>query len=60
MVNAVVATVEQAIATDARLATVEEISVAVVHPEGVLRNTHTEDVVNFRKGPNPRFQLDVL
>lgn len=60
VVNAVVATVEQAIATDARLATVEEISVAVVHPEGVLRNTHTEDVVNFRKGPNQRFQLDVL
>lgn len=60
LANALAATVDEAIATDARLATVKEISVAIVHPEGALRNSHIEDVMNFRKGSNQRFQLDVL
>ena len=61
--NAVVAAVEESIATNARLATVEEIRVVIVHPQeahGLLSSTHSEDVMDFRKGPNQQFYRDVL
>jgi len=40
------------------LASVQVISVAIVHPapaDGTSAQTHTEDVLEFRKGPNNRF-----
>jgi hypothetical protein len=61
--NAVVAAVKESIATNARLATVQEIRVVIIHPEeahGLLGSTHTEDVMDFRKGPNQQFYWDVL
>jgi len=61
--NAVVAAVQESIATNARLPTVEEIRVVIVHPEeahGLSSSTHTEDVMDFRKGPNQQFYWDVL
>jgi hypothetical protein len=61
--KAVVAAVEESIATNARLATVEEIRVVIVHPQeahGLLSSTHSEDVMDFRKGPNQQFYRDVL
>jgi hypothetical protein len=55
---AVVAAAEKALASNARFASVEEVSVAIVHPaEGPGRGSHTEDVMDFRKGPNQRFAL---
>src|SRR5579863_7663635 len=53
--DAVVTAVEESIAINARLAAVEEISVVIIHPEeahGLLSSTHTEDVLDFKKGPN--------
>jgi len=38
----------------ARAGTVQVISVAIIHP-GASAETHTEDVLEFRKGPNGRF-----
>src|SRR5579863_641347 len=61
--NAVVTAVEESIAINARLAAVEEIRIVFVHPEeahGLLSSTHTEDVMDFRKGPNQQFYWDVL
>jgi hypothetical protein len=61
--HAVVAAVEESIATNARFTTVEEIRVVFVHPaeaHGLLSSTHTEDVMDFRKGPNQRFYWNVL
>ena len=61
--NALVAIVEQSIATNAQLATVEEIQVVIVHPEeahGLLGSTHTEDVMDFKRGPDKQFCRDVL
>jgi hypothetical protein len=61
--NAVVAAVQLSMATNARLAAVEEIRVVIIHPEiahGLLSSTHTEDVLDFRKGPNQQFYWDVL
>jgi O-acetyl-ADP-ribose deacetylase (regulator of RNase III) len=61
--NAVVSAAEDSIATNARLTAVNEIRVVIVHPEavqGLLRSTHTEDVMEFRKGPNQHFYRDVL
>lgn len=61
--DAVVTAVEESIAINARLAAVEEISVVIIHPEeahGLLSSTHTEDVLDFKKGPNRRFYRDVL
>jgi hypothetical protein len=61
--DGVVTAVEESIAINARLAAVEEIRVVIVHPEeahGLLSSTHTEDVMDFKKGPNRRFYRDVL
>ena len=41
-----------------QFASVQVISVAIVHPaqaDGTAAETHTEDVLEFRKGPNQRF-----
>jgi hypothetical protein len=61
--NAVISAAETSIATNARLTTINEMRVVIVHPEegqGLLRGTHTEDVMEFRKGPNKHFYRDVL
>lgn len=58
--TAVVLAVEKSMALNARFASVEEVSVAIIHPaEGSARGSHTEDVVDFRKGPNQRFALHI-
>jgi hypothetical protein len=55
-----VVAVEKSMALNARFASVEEVSVAIIHPaEGSARGSHTEDVVDFRKGPNQRFALHI-
>jgi hypothetical protein len=49
-------------ATEARFAAVQEVSVAVIHPAGAQGSptaSHTEDVVDFRRGPNQRFSKHV-
>jgi hypothetical protein len=56
--NAVVTAVEESISMNARLTKLDEIRVVMVHPEeghGLFGSTHTEDVMEFRKGPNQRF-----
>jgi hypothetical protein len=61
--DAVVIAVEESMTTNARLTNVDEIRVVIVHPEegqGLLGSTHTEDVMEFRKGPNQRFFREVL
>jgi hypothetical protein len=61
--RAVVAAVEGSIATNARLAAVQEVRVVIVHPElahGLLSSAHTEDVLDYKKGPNRQFYWDVL
>ena len=63
VIDTVLATIEKSIAQDARLASVNEISVTIVHPEaahGLLQSTHSEDAVEFRKGPDQKFYRDVL
>jgi hypothetical protein len=63
LANAVVNAVEESMATNARLTNLDEIRVVMVHPEeghGLLGSTHTEDVMEFRKGPNQRFFREVL
>lgn len=60
--SAVEAAVETALSNHTELAAVQVISVAVVHPVPVgslwqrhaQRTTRTEDVLEFRKGPNQR------
>lgn len=61
--NAVVAAVQLSKATHPQLAGLQEIRVVIVHPalaHGLLISTHTEDVLEFRKGPNGQFYWDVL
>ena len=53
--SAVVAAVEPLMASDPRLTTMQEISVAIVHPADAAGGGHTEDVISFRKGPNQRY-----
>ena len=63
MANAVVNAVEESMVTNARLTNLDEIRVVMVHPEeghGLLGSTHTEDVMEFRKGPNQEFFREVL
>ena len=63
LANAVVKAVEESMTTNARLTNLDEILVVMVHPEewhGLLGSTHTEDVMEFRKGPNQRFFREVL
>jgi hypothetical protein len=61
--TAVMAAAEQVMAKEARLATVQEMSVAIIHPAGAdlgtLGASHTEDVVDFRRGPSQRFSKHI-
>jgi hypothetical protein len=55
---AIVAAVENALASRAEFSSVQIISVAINHPaqsEGTARDSHTEDVLEFRKGLNKAF-----
>jgi len=56
--TAIVTAAEQALTSRAHFATLQVISVAIIHTvqmEGSDRDSHTEDVLEFRKGPNQRF-----
>jgi len=56
--NAIVSAAEGYLAQHGQLASIQVISVAIVHPaqaDGTVAETHTEDVLEFRKGPNQRF-----
>lgn len=59
--TAVLAAAEQSLAKEARFASVQEVSVAVIHPAGAQGPTasHTEDVVDFRRGPSQRFSKHI-
>lgn len=55
---AIVAAAENVMASRAEFSSVQIISVAIIHPAqsgGTARDSHTEDVLEFRKGPNKRF-----
>jgi hypothetical protein len=57
----VASAVERSIVSNARLAAIEEISVAIIHPEraqGLLWNEHTEEVFYFKKSPDQHFVPD--
>jgi hypothetical protein len=56
--TAIVIAAEQALTSRTQFASLQVISVAIIHPaqmEGSDRDSHTEDVLEFRKGPNQRF-----
>ena len=56
--SAIVAAIEQAPQAASGLASVQEISIAIIHPAtqpSGQDDTHTEDVLQFRKGPSGRF-----
>ena len=56
--SVVAAAVETALASHKELAGVQVISVAIIHPASTgqtASSAHTEDVLEFRKGPNQRF-----
>lgn len=60
--SAVVAAAEQSMAKEARFASVQEMSVAVIHlagAQGSSTASHTEDVVDFRRGPSQRFSKHI-
>lgn len=61
---ALVAASEQVLASHPEFSKLEAISVAIVHGNATADGTvgkdwHTEDVVEFRKGPNQRFSLHI-
>lgn len=54
----IVAAIEKAMESRPQLAPIQEISIAIVHPAetgGSVRDTHVEDVLQFRRGVNQRF-----
>jgi hypothetical protein len=56
--TAIVTAAEQSLSSHPQLSTIQVISVAIIHTvqtEGSDRDSHTEDVLEFRKGPNQRF-----
>jgi cytochrome b len=56
--NSIVSAAEGVVSKDEIFASVQVINVAIVHPEpvaGSAPQSHTEDVLEFRKGPNNRF-----
>lgn len=59
--TAVLAATERTMAADARFASIQQVSVAVIHPvaEGSSGRSHTEDVVDFRRGPSQRFSKHI-
>ena len=59
---AVVAAAERALASQAGCASVELISIAIYHPGGLGRPVsewHSEDVLDFRRGSDRRFSVQV-
>ncbi len=60
--TAVATAAERSLAENARFSSVQEMSVAIVHPagaEGASANSHTEDVVDFRRGPSQHFSKHI-
>lgn len=60
--TAVVTAAERSLAEHARFSSVQEMSVAIVHPagaEGAPADSHTEDVVDFRRGTNQHFSKHI-
>ena len=57
--DAVVRAAEPLMLSNALFSSVKEISVAIVHPESVFAS-HTEDVLEFQRGPDQRFSLHIL
>ena len=60
--TAVVTATERSLAENARFSSVQEVSVAIVHPagtEGAPADSHVEDVVDFRRGPNQHFSKHI-
>ena len=53
--NSIVAAAEGAMSAAGSFASVQVISVAFVHPAEPGADTHVEDVLEFRRGPNGRF-----
>jgi len=56
--NVIVSAAEGVLSQQGRFASIQVISVAIIHPaqaDGTAAETHTEDVLEFRKGPNQRF-----
>jgi len=56
--SAIVSAAESMLNQQAQFASIQVISVAILHPErgnGAAAETHTEDVLEFRKGPSQRF-----
>jgi hypothetical protein len=59
---ALVAATEQILASHPEYAKLQAISVAIIHPSvdgDAHKDWHTEDVVEFRKGPNQRFSMRI-
>jgi len=52
---ALVAIAETVLASHPEYANLEAVSIAIIHPSVAGSDWHTEDVVEFRKGPNQRF-----
>ncbi len=55
--TAVMTAAERSLAENARFSSVQQMSVAIVHPGAA--DSHTEDVVDFRRGPNQRFSKHI-
>ena len=57
----VLAAAEQSMAADAHFGSIQQISVAIIHPvaEGSSGRSHTEDVVDFRRAPSQRFSKHI-
>ncbi|MBS0578201.1 MAG: hypothetical protein JSR36_02945 [Proteobacteria bacterium] len=46
---------ERSLAKNSRFSSVQQLSVAIVHPGAAASDMHIEDVVDFRRGPDQRF-----
>ncbi len=60
--TAVAAAAERSLVEDERFSSVQEMSVAIVHPaatEAGPADSHTEDVVDFRRGPSQHFSKHI-
>ena len=60
--TAIVAATEQILESHPEYAKLQAISVAIIHPGAdgdAHKDWHTEDVVEFRKGPNQRFSMHI-
>ena len=57
--TAVMTAAERSLAENARFSSVQQMSVAIVHPGADASDSHTEDVVDFRRGPSQRFSKHI-